>query len=177
MHVLIQEIRALGFSGVINFPTIGRLDGQFRIDLESIGLGFENELQMLELAMEKDLFTMAYVYQEEEAVSVSRLGVDAIVAHMGLTTGGLVGANHPMKMEDAAKRVDSLLEAALDINPKILPFCHGGPIANPSDAEYIIKNTRAQGFVGASSIERLPVEKAVIEAVKQFGDLKVGLEE
>ena len=168
MGVFLKELLAVGFSGVINFPTVGRIDGDFRGSLEDLGMGFRKEAEVLALAGSLGLFTLSYVFNPEEAKMMAEKDIDAVVAHMKTTTGGDVGSKRPMTLEEAGKRCEEIFQAALSIKPDILCLAHGGPIEEPEDTEYIYHHTRAMGFVGASSIERIPTEKAIQKKTRDF---------
>ncbi len=174
MDYFLDEVKAKGFAGVQNFPTVGLFDGDFRANLEETNMGIEAEIEMIRLANEKDLLTCPYVFDEEIAVKMAEAGADILVPHMGLTTKGSIGAETAMTLEEAAGRVQAMHDAAKKVNEDILVLCHGGPIAEPEDAEYIIRNTDGVvGFFGASSIERLPTEKAIKEQTKKFKKIKL----
>jgi predicted TIM-barrel enzyme len=165
----LDQLKAMGFAGVQNFPTVGLIDGTFRANLEETGMGYGPEVEMIALAHEKDLLTTPYVFSEADARAMAKAGADIIVCHMGLTTGGTIGAQTAPKLKDCPARIDTWATAALSVNPDILVLAHGGPIADPADADFIMKNTRhCHGFYGASSMERLPVERALTEQVRQF---------
>jgi predicted TIM-barrel enzyme len=162
-------VKAAGFAGVQNFPTVGLIDGMFRQNLEETDMGFTKEVEMIAQARELDLLTCPYVFTEDEARDMARAGADVLIPHMGLTTKGSIGAKSAMTLPDAAKHVQALADAAKSINPDILVLCHGGPIAEPEDAAYVLANTKGiVGFFGASSIERLPTEVAITECAKRF---------
>jgi predicted TIM-barrel enzyme len=174
MRRFLQEVKAAGFAGVQNFPTVGLIDGMFRQNLEETDMGFAKEVEMIALARELDLLTCPYVFTEDEARAMARAGADVLIPHMGLTTKGSIGAKTARTLPEAAQRVQSLADAAKAINPDLLVLCHGGPIAEPDDAAYVLANTKGiVGFFGASSIERLPTEVAITECVKRFkkGDI------
>lgn len=173
MSYFLQEVKRVGFSGVINFPTIGVLEGQFRENLESTGIGYQREVDMIKMANEMGLFTMAYVFDPEQAASMAEVGIDAIVAHMGNTTGGTVGQENVMALDKSVEKISEISAAARKIKPEVFVLCHGGPIALPEDAAYVFERTDVDGFVGASSIERLPVEKPLEEATRAFKSLKL----
>ena len=173
MGVFLKELLAVGFSGVINFPTVGRIDGDFRGSLEDLGMGFRKEAEVLALAGSLGLFTLAYVFNPEEAKMMAEKDIDAVVAHMKTTTGGDVGSKRPMTLEEAGKRCEEIFQAALSIKPDILCLAHGGPIEEPEDTEYIYRHTRAVGFVGASSIERIPTEKAIQMKTRDFKSKRI----
>ncbi|HEY0484981.1 MAG TPA: phosphoenolpyruvate hydrolase family protein [Mycobacteriales bacterium] len=168
MRQLLAEMWDTGFSGVINFPTVGRLDGTFRRDLESLGFGLDRELEMFRLARELELFTMAYAYNPQDAAAFADAGVDVVIAHMGLTAGGLTGHAEPITLEAAAESTQVIIEAATAARPDVIPLCHGGPVSTPDDVAFVLAHTTARGFVGASSIERLPIEAALEASVRGF---------
>lgn len=173
MDVFLREIKEAGFSGVQNFPTVGLCDGLFRQNLEETGMGFGLEVDMISLAHEKDLFTTPYVFNVDEAKAMAKAGADVIVAHLGLTTKGAIGASTAFTLEDAPKKVQELCDAAKGVNPDVITLCHGGPISMPEDAEYVLKNTTGvDGFYGASSMERLPTETAIKEQMEKFKAVK-----
>ncbi|QGZ36633.1 phosphoenolpyruvate hydrolase family protein [Stappia indica] len=172
MHDHLDRLKALGFAGVQNFPTVGLIDGMFRQNLEETGMGFYHEVEMIRLAAEKDMLTTPYVFSSEEAIAMAEAGADILVAHMGLTTGGSIGAETARTLEDCVRDIGAWAEAARSVRPDILVMCHGGPIANPEDAEYVLRNTPGcNGFYGASSMERLPAETALIDQTKRFKQL------
>jgi predicted TIM-barrel enzyme len=165
----LQELNSLGFSGIQNFPTVGLFDGLFRNNLEETGMGYGLEVDLIKAAHEKDMFTTPYVFSADEAVAMTRAGADIIVAHMGLTTGGAIGAGTAVKLKDCPAIISNWAEAARKIRKDIIVLCHGGPISEPADAEYILKNTDGiHGFYGASSMERLPTEKALTAQTRAF---------
>ena len=169
MDLFLNQLKTLGFSGVQNFPTVGLIDGTFRINLEETGMSYALEIDMIAKAREMDLLTTPYVFSEAEAAAMAIAGADIIVCHLGLTTGGSIGAQTALKLEDCPARIDTWAKAALSINPQILILAHGGPIATPADADFIIRNTsNCHGFYGASSMERLPVELALTDQVRKF---------
>jgi predicted TIM-barrel enzyme len=169
MDVFLKQIKAAGFSGVQNFPTVGLCDGLFRKNLEETGMGFGLEVDMIRLANELDLFSTPYVFNEEEARAMAEAGADVVVAHLGLTTKGAIGASTAYTIEDAPAKVQELCDAAKKVNPNIICLCHGGPISMPEDAEYVLHNTEGvHGFYGASSMERLPTEIAITEQMRKF---------
>ena len=169
MDVFLKQLKDMGFSGVQNFPTVGIMDGLFRQNLEETGMGYGLEVEMIRKARELDMLTTPYAFNEEEAKQMAEAGADILVAHMGLTTKGTIGATTALTLEEAAKRVQSLHDAAKSVNPDILVICHGGPIAEPEDAKYILENTEGVvGFYGASSMERLPTERAITGQIKAF---------
>ena len=169
MDNFLDQLKALGFSGVQNFPTVGIIDGVFRANLEETGMSYALEIEMISKAHEMDMLTTPYVFSEQEAAAMAIAGADIIVCHLGLTTGGAIGAQTALKLGDCPARIDAWAAAALSVNPQILVLAHGGPIADPADADFIMKNTRkCHGFYGASSMERLPVERALTDQVRKF---------
>jgi predicted TIM-barrel enzyme len=169
MDVFLDEIKALGFSGVQNFPTVGLIDGTFRANLEETGMSYALEVEMIGKAHAKGLLTTPYVFNEAEAEAMARAGADIVVCHMGLTTGGAIGAQTALKLTDCPALIDAWAGAARRVRPDILVLAHGGPIAEPADADFILKQTKTcHGFYGASSMERLPVERALTDQVKRF---------
>lgn len=169
MDVFLKQLKDIGFSGVQNFPTVGVIDGLFRQNLEETGMGYGLEVEMIRKARELDMLTTPYAFNEEEAKQMAEAGADILVAHMGLTTKGTIGARTALTLEEAAKRVQSIHDVARSVNPDILVICHGGPIAEPEDAKYILENTEGiVGFYGASSMERLPTERAITGQIKAF---------
>ncbi len=169
MPVFLREIKALGFTGVQNFPTVCLFDGIIRANLEETGMGYGLEVEMIRTARELDLLTTPYAASEEEARQMAAAGADILVAHMGLTTKGMIGASTAMTLDEAVVNVQAIADAAKEVNPEILVICHGGPIAEPADAEYVLARTRSiAGFYGASSMERLPAERAITETTRQF---------
>lgn len=169
MDVFLDEVRRIGFSGVQNFPTVGLIDGLFRQNLEETGMGFGLEVEMIRLAAQKGLLTTPYVFSEADAAAMAKAGADIIVCHLGLTTGGSIGAETALKLEDCPAIVDAWAAAALAVKPDAIILVHGGPVAEPPDADFIMKKTRhCHGFYGASSMERLPVEVAIYEQTRAF---------
>jgi predicted TIM-barrel enzyme len=169
MGEFLDRLKALGFSGVQNFPTVGLIDGKFRLNLEETGMSFGLEVDMIRMAHERDLLTTPYVFSADEAAAMAKAGADIIVAHMGLTTGGNIGASTAVTLQDCPALIDNWADAARRIRRDILVLCHGGPIATPEDAEYVLRNTpQLHGFYGASSMERLPTEVALTAQVRQF---------
>jgi len=169
MDVFLPEVKRVGFSGVQNFPTVGLCDGIFRKNLEETNMGYDLEIEMIRKAHELDLFTTPYAFNVDEAKKMAKAGADVVVAHMGLTTKGAIGASSAITLKDAPKKVQEICNAAKGVNPKIIVLCHGGPISEPADAQYVLKNTKGvDGFYGASSMERLPVETAIKEQMKKF---------
>lgn len=169
MDRFLDQVKAAGFSGVQNFPTVGLIDGIFRANLEETGMGYDHEVDMIALAAEKDMLTTPYVFSEADAAAMAKAGADIIVVHLGLTTGGSIGADTAVQLEDAPALTDAWAAAALEVNPDAIVLVHGGPVAMPDDAAFVLKNTRfCHGFYGASSMERLPTEIALTEQTRQF---------
>ena len=169
MDLFLDQLKALGFAGVQNLPTVGLIDGIFRANLEETGMSYALEIDMIAKAHDKNMLTTPYVFSEQEATAMAIAGADIIVCHMGLTTGGTIGAQTALKLEDCPARIEAWAEAALSVNSNIIVLAHGGPIADPADADFIMKQTRnCHGFYGASSMERLPVERALTEQVRKF---------
>jgi predicted TIM-barrel enzyme len=169
MDVFLDQVRRIGFSGVQNFPTVGIIDGTFRANLEATGMSYGLEVDMIARAHEKDLLTTPYVFNADEAADMARAGADLIVCHMGLTTGGTIGAAAALTLSACPALVDAWAEAALKVRRDVIVLVHGGPVAEPADAEYVLKNTtNCHGFYGASSMERLPVEVALTEQTRKF---------
>jgi predicted TIM-barrel enzyme len=169
MDVFLRQVRDIGFSGVQNFPTVGLCDGMFRQNLEETGMGYGLEVEMIRLAHEMDLFTTPYAFNADEARQMAEAGADVVVAHMGLTTKGAIGATSALSLEDAPAKVQAIADAAKGVNGDVIVLCHGGPISMPDDAEYVLQNTEGvHGFYGASSMERLPTEVAIQEQMEKF---------
>jgi predicted TIM-barrel enzyme len=169
MRLFLRELQAVGFSGVQNFPTVGLIDGTFRQGLEETGMGFGLEVDMIREAHDLGLLTCPYVFHEDEATAMTRAGADVLIPHMGLTTKGTIGARTALTLEEAARKVQALHDAAKKVRSDILVLCHGGPISEPEDAQYILDHTQGVvGFFGASSIERLPTEAAITGCVRRF---------
>ena len=178
MDVFLDEIARIGFSGVQNFPTVGLIDGTFRANLEETGMSYALEVEMIARARAKDLLTTPYVFSEADAAAMAKAGADIIVCHMGLTTGGSIGADTALKLDQCPALIDAWAAAALAVKPDALILCHGGPIAEPADAQYVLNQTRhCHGFYGASSMERLPVERALTEQTATFKALRARLRE
>jgi len=174
MDVFLDDLKRVGFSGVQNFPTVGLIDGTFRANLEETGMSFSLEVDMIAKAHRKDMLTTPYVFNEDDAAAMAQAGADIIVCHLGLTTGGSIGAETAQTLEDVPAKVDAWSEAALKVNKDIIVLVHGGPVAMPDDAEYVLKNTsNCHGFYGASSMERLPTESALTEQTKVFKSIKM----
>jgi predicted TIM-barrel enzyme len=169
MDAFLDQLKAMGFSGVQNFPTVGLIDGTFRANLEETGMSYELEVDMIAQARAKDLLTTPYVFCEDDARVMAKAGADIIVCHLGLTTGGAIGAKTALALADCSARVDAWAEAALQVKRDVIVLVHGGPVAEPDDAAFVMKHTRnCHGFYGASSMERLPVELALTEQTRKF---------
>lgn len=169
MPHFLRQVKEVGFAGVQNFPTVGLIDGVFRANLEETGMGFGPEIDMIRMAHEMDLLTTPYAFDVDQAKDLARAGADILVPHMGLTTSGTIGAQTALTLEQAAVKVQELADAAKSVNPDILCLCHGGPIANPPDAQYILDHTEGiVGFYGASSIERFPAEVGIRKQTEEF---------
>ncbi len=172
MSHFLRQIKDIGFAGVQNFPTVGLIDGVFRANLEETGMGYGHEVDMVRLARDMDLLTSPYVFDEDQAKDMARAGADILVPHMGLTTSGTIGAQTALTLDQAAAKVQALADAAKSVNPDILCLCHGGPIANPEDAQYILDHTDGiVGFYGASSIERFPTEVGIQRQTEAFASI------
>lgn len=173
MDIFLDEVVRLGFSGVQNFPTVGLIDGRFRAGLEQTDMGYGREVEMIAKAHGRDLLTTPYVFDPTEAAAMARAGADILVCHFGLTVGGSIGAATSTRLEDCPALTDAMAEAALAVNPDAIILVHGGPIAEPDDAAYVLARARhCHGFYGASSMERLPVERALRAQVKKFKAIK-----
>jgi len=173
MPAFLKELKEMGFDGVQNFPTVGLIDGVFRQNLEETGMGYDLEVDLIRTAHEMDMLTCPYVFTPEDAVKMTEAGADVLVPHMGLTTKGSIGASTALTLEESAKRVQAMRDAAVKVNPDVLVLCHGGPIAEPEDAQYIFDNTSGVvGFFGASSVERLPTEQGIQEQARKFKNLR-----
>ena len=169
----LRTVRETGFAGVQNFPTVGLFEGTFRQNLEETGMGFGLEVEMVRAARDLDLLTTPYAFTPEEARQMAEAGADILVPHVGLTTKGMIGSQTAMGLDEAVERVQAMRDAAVAVSPDILVLCHGGPIAEPADAAYVLARTEGiVGFYGASSMERLPTEVAITEQVRQFKGLK-----
>jgi predicted TIM-barrel enzyme len=174
MDKFLDQLRDIGFTGVQNFPTVGLIDGQFRANLEETGMGYDNEVRLVALARRKNLLTTPYVFNVEETRLMVEAGADIIVAHMGLTTKGTIGAKTARTLDDCVRDVQAIADAAREIRSDIIVLCHGGSIAMPEDAQYVLSRTKGvHGFYGASSLERLPVEIALTEQVRKFKAIRV----
>lgn len=169
MPKLLRELKDLGFSGVQNFPTVGLIDGTFRISLEETGITYDSEVDMIRQAHEMDMLTTPYVFSADEAVAMAEAGADIIVAHMGVTVGGTIGAESAKSLDESVRLIDEWAEAARRVRKEVIILCHGGPIATPADATYVMRESEhCNGFYGASSMERLPTEIALTEQIRQF---------
>ncbi len=169
MPVFLEELKRIGFSGVQNFPTVGLMDGTYRQGLEETGMGYGLEVDMIRAAHGLDLLTAPYVFDEDEATAMAQAGADVLVPHMGLTTGGAIGAESAKTLDECVPLIQAMHDAAKRVSPEILVLCHGGPIAEPEDAAYVLAHTEGiVGFFGASSMERLPTETAMVENMKRF---------
>ncbi|HZG88117.1 phosphoenolpyruvate hydrolase family protein [Paenibacillus sp.] len=169
MDYFLKQVRDIGFAGVQNFPTVGLCDGLFRQNLEETGMSYKLEVEMIRKAHELDLLTSPYVFNPEEAEMMTKAGADIVVAHMGLTTKGSIGAQTAIALEDTPAKVQEIADAAKAINPDVIVLCHGGAISEPEDVEFVLRNTRnVDGFYGASSMERLPTEAAITEQIRRF---------
>jgi predicted TIM-barrel enzyme len=175
METFLPELAAAGFAGVQNFPTVGLIDGTFRANLEETGMGFGHEIEMIHQAAELGLLTAPYVFTPDQATAMAGAGADLLVAHMGLTTKGSIGARSSKPLEQCVQDVQAIRDAAAAVDPDTIVLCHGGPLAEPADAAYVLERTHGVlGFFGASSIERLPAEVAITEAVQRFKSIPVG---
>ncbi|HHV47214.1 MAG TPA: phosphoenolpyruvate hydrolase family protein [Tissierellia bacterium] len=169
MDKFLKQLKDMGFAGVQNFPTVGLIDGVFRQNLEETGMGYDLEVDMIKKAHQLDMLTTPYVFDTIQARKMAEAGADILVAHMGLTTKGTIGAKTALSLDDAVKRVQEICDAGKSVNPDIMVICHGGPIAMPEDAKYVIERTKGVvGFFGASSIERIPTETAIRDQVREF---------
>ncbi|KAH6853202.1 TIM-barrel enzyme family protein [Chaetomium sp. MPI-CAGE-AT-0009] len=175
MPQFLAQLRELGFAGVQNFPTVGLIDGEFRARLEETGMGYDAEVEMVRSARGMGLLTTPYVFNVEEARKMAGAGADVVVAHMGLTTGGSIGAAQGKSLDDCVRLIQEIRDVVVGVNPEVIVLCHGGPIATPEDAAYILARTKGvHGFYGASSMERLPVEQAITDIMRKFKGLKRG---
>ena len=174
MPVFLKELKAMGFDGVQNFPTVGLIDGVFRQNLEETGMSYDLEVEMIAIARQLDLLTCPYVFDAESARKMAQAGADVLVAHVGLTTKGSIGAETALTLAQAAQRVQEMRDAAFSLRDDVIVLCHGGPIAEPADAQQVLDSTQGiAGFFGASSIERLATEPAIEEQARRFRDLRV----
>ncbi|KAK4460089.1 putative tim-barrel enzyme family protein [Cladorrhinum samala] len=171
----LRQLKELGFGGVQNFPTVGLIDGQFRVHLEQTGMSYDAEVELVREARALDMLTTPYVFNVDEAKKMAAAGADVVVAHMGLTTSGSIGAGTGKTLDESVELIQQIRDAVVAVNPEIIVLCHGGPIATPDDAQYVLSRTKGvHGFYGASSVERLPVETAITEVTKQFKGVNVG---
>lgn len=174
MDVFLKQLKDSGFAGVQNFPTVGLIDGVFRANLEETGMGYDLEVEMIRQAHELDLLTTPYVFDEEQAIKMAKAGADILVAHMGLTTKGTIGAKTALTLDDCVKKVQGICDAGKSINPDIIVICHGGPIAEPEDAKYVLsRTTGVAGFFGASSIERFATEVGIKQQAAAFKNINI----
>lgn len=173
MDVFLKQLKEQGFAGVQNFPTVGLIDGVFRQNLEETGMGYDLEVDMIRKAHELDMLTTPYVFDTEQAKKMAEAGADILVAHMGLTTKGTIGAKTALTLDDSVKKVQEICDAGKSINPDIMILCHGGPIAEPEDAAYVLQRTKGvDGFFGASSIERFATEVGIKKQAEMFKEIK-----
>lgn len=174
MSHFLRQLKDRGFAGIQNFPTVGLIDGTFRANLEETGMGFDNEIEMVRQAHELGMLTCPYVFDPEQAVSMVKAGADVVVAHMGLTTSGTIGAKTGRSLDDCVRDVKGIKEAAKRERANVIVLCHGGPIAEPVDAMYVLDRVpQLDGFFGASSMERLPVEKAIKDTTQEFKNIQI----
>ncbi len=172
MEVYLKQLKKQGFNGVQNFPTVGLIDGVFRQNLEETGMGYDLEVDMIRKAHELDMLTTPYVFDPEQAKAMAEAGADILVAHMGLTTKGTIGAKTALTLDDCVEKIEAIIKAGKEVNPDIMVICHGGPIAEPEDAAYVIERTAGiDGFFGASSIERFAAEKGIKEQTAMFKEI------
>jgi predicted TIM-barrel enzyme len=173
MPRFLRQVREAGFAGVQNFPTVGLIDGTFRAGLEETGMGFGHEVDMIRQAAELGLLTAPYIFDDEQAAAMAQAGADVLVPHMGLTTKGSIGAQTAKSLDESVGLIQGMRDAAVRVNPDVIVLCHGGPLAEPEDAQYVLDRTEGiVGFFGASSMERLPVETAMTENMQRFKALK-----
>ena len=171
-NAFLNRVKEEGFAGVQNFPTVGLIDGVFRANLEETGMGYALEVEAVAKSRQMDLLTTPYVFNADDAVAMAKAGADILVAHMGLTTAGSIGAHTSKTLDESVTLIDEIAAAARAVRPDIIMLCHGGPIAMPEDASYVLKKCKdIQGFYGASSMERLPTEKAIKAQVEEFGKI------
>jgi predicted TIM-barrel enzyme len=175
MDRFLDTVKSVGFAGVQNFPTVGLIDGTFRANLEETNMGYDKEVEMIRLARERDLLTTPYVFDERDAVAMAEAGADVLVAHMGLTTSGSIGARTAKTLDQCVTLINAIAAAARSVREDVLVLCHGGPIAEPDDAAYVLARCPdIHGFYGASSMERLPTERAIREQTERFSRLRLG---
>lgn len=173
--IFLPKLARLGFSGVQNFPTVGLIDGVFRMNLEETGMGFGPEVELIRKAREHDMFTTPYVFSAEDAVAMAEAGADVLVCHLGLTTGGAIGAETGRSLDECVVQINEWVAAARTVRDDIVILVHGGPIAEPKDAQYVLSRTKGtHGFYGASSLERLPTELAITERTREFTRIRLG---
>lgn len=172
MDLWLKKVKDAGFSGVNNFPTMGMIDGNFRAGLEETGMSFDKEVEVIQIANKMNLFTMPYAFTPEEARKMAKAGCDCLLAHVGLTVGGSIGAKTTLSIDEAAQVTKKMAEAAWAVNPDVLILCHGGPISTPADVMHVLKKVPIHGFVGASSMERLPVERGIKDITAAFAEIK-----
>ncbi|GAA0778838.1 phosphoenolpyruvate hydrolase family protein [Clostridium subterminale] len=173
MEIFLKQLKAQGFAGVQNFPTVGLIDGVFRQNLEETGMGYDLEVEMIRKAHELDMLTTPYVFDPDQARAMAEAGADILVAHMGLTTKGTIGAQTALTLDDCVERIESIIKAGREVNPDVMVICHGGPIAEPEDAAYVIEKTEGiDGFFGASSIERFAAEKGIKSQTEAFKGIR-----
>ncbi len=169
MEIFLKQLKSQGFAGVQNFPTVGLIDGVFRQNLEETGMGYDLEVEMIRKAHELDMLTTPYVFDPDQARAMAEAGADILVAHMGLTTKGTIGAQTALTLDDCVERIEAIIKAGREVNPDVMVICHGGPIAEPEDAAYVIEKTEGiDGFFGASSIERFAAEKGIKSQTEAF---------
>ena len=169
MDVFLRQVGEAGFSGVQNFPTVGLCDGLYRANLEETGMGYDVEIDMIRMAHELDIFTSPYAFTEEEGQAMAEAGADVVVAHMGLTTKGGIGAFTAKSLDQCVEDVQAISDKAMAVNPDVIVLCHGGPISMPEDAAFVLQRTKnVHGFYGASSVERLPTEVAILQQMEDF---------
>jgi predicted TIM-barrel enzyme len=174
MKLFLRDVDAAGFSGVQNFPTVGLFDGKMRTNLEETGMGYGLEVDLIRTAHEMGMLTTPYVFNPDEATAMTQAGADVVIAHLGLTTKGAIGAQTATSLEEGTKQVQAMCDAARRVRKDVLVLCHGGPIAEPDDAQFVLERTEGVvGFYGASSMERLPVETAIAEQVRKFTQLRI----
>ena len=169
----LRQLADMGFAGIQNFPTVGLIDGTFRANLEETGMSYDLEVELVAAAREADLLTTPYVFSAADARAMTRAGADVVVCHLGLTTGGSIGAETAPTLDECVRRIDEWAEAALEVRDDVIVLCHGGPISSPEDAEHVLSRARhCHGFFGASSMERLPTERAMTEQTRKFTNLR-----
>ncbi|KAK0944262.1 hypothetical protein LTR29_004175 [Friedmanniomyces endolithicus] len=174
MSRFLKQLKDLGFAGVQNFPTVGLIDGTFRANLEETGMSYQLEVDMVRIAHEMDMLTTPYVFNPDEATKMAEAGADVVVAHMGLTSSGSIGAQTGKSLEDCVGEIQAIRDAASKVNGDIIVLCHGGPIAKPEDARFVLERCKGvHGFFGASSMERLPVEEAITAVTKTFKGISI----